>query len=162
MKVGLELVPLDQATAFAFIAEHHRTHEAPPGDILRVGATYRGVLIGVATWGRCVAGPLNDGFTAELTRCATDGVKRPTGRVNCEGEPTFVNVASFLEGAIARMVFAAGYRRLVSYILKSERGTSYRAAGWRVVAEVRGRSWNCKSRPRVDKHPTQDKLRLEV
>lgn len=41
-------------------------------------------------------------------------------------------------------------------------GTSLRAAGWRLVAEVDGRSWSCPSRPRVDQHPTQDKLRWEV
>jgi hypothetical protein len=46
--------------------------------------------------------------------------------------------------------------------LASEPGTSLRAAGWRVVADVRGRSWHCKSRPRVDRHPTQDKLRWEA
>lgn len=158
----LELIPVDQDAAFAFIREHHRHHIPPPGDILRVGAALDGELIGVVTWGRCVARGLNDGFTAEITRVCTDGVKRPTGRFNRKGEPTFHNSASFLQSAAIRMALAAGYRRIVTYVLATEAAVSAKAAGFRVVAEVKGRSWSCKSRPRIDKHPTQDKLRLEV
>jgi hypothetical protein len=32
----------------------------------------------------------------------------------------------------------------------------------RKIGEVRGRSWNTPSRPRVDKHPTQAKLLFEA
>lgn len=145
--MSLELVPLTQDVAFAFIREHHRHHIPPPGDILRVGVTMDGQLVGVATWGRCVARGLNDGFTAELTRLATDGTR---------------NACTKLYGAVARMAFAAGYRKVVTYVLKSEGGASAKAAGWRIVAEVKGRSWSTPSRPRIDKHPLQDKLRLEV
>jgi hypothetical protein len=144
----LELVPVDQDVAFDFIRRHHRHHVPPPGDILRVGLARAGELVGVATWGRCVARGLNDGFTAEVTRCCA----LPDAR----------NACSMLYGACVRMALAAGYRRVVTYILASENGASARAAGFRVVAEVKGRSWSCRSRPRLDKHPTQDKLRLEV
>lgn len=30
------------------------------------------------------------------------------------------------------------------------------------VAEVKGRSWHTPTRPRIDKHPLQEKLRWEV
>jgi hypothetical protein len=46
--------------------------------------------------------------------------------------------------------------------LASEPGTTLRAAGWRLIGEVKGRSWTTPSRPRVDKHPTQDKLLFEA
>jgi hypothetical protein len=69
---------------------------------------------------------------------------------------------SFLYGAAARAAFALGYRRIGTYILQSEPGTSLKAAGWKLVAEVRGRSWNCPSRPRVDKHPTEPKFLFEL
>jgi hypothetical protein len=59
-------------------------------------------------------------------------------------------------------VFAQGYHRLGTYILASEPGTSLTAAGYRLVGEVKGRSWNCQSRPRIDKHPTQNKLLFEA
>lgn len=31
------------------------------------------------------------------------------------------------------------------------------AAGWRKLWNVRGRSWDTPRRPRIDKHPTEDK-----
>ena len=55
-----------------------------------------------------------------------------------------------------------GYRKLVTYILDTEPGTSVRAAGWKEIAKVKGRSWNTPSRPRVDLYPLQDKLRFEI
>ena len=85
--------------------------------------------------------------TAEVTRLVTDGTK---------------NACSFLYGAAARAAFALGYRRIGTYILATEPGTSLTAAGWRQIAEVKGRSWSCKSRPRIDMHPTQNKLLFET
>jgi hypothetical protein len=41
----------------------------------------------------------------------------------------------------------------------SEPGTSLRAAGWRVIGSVKGRSWSTPSRPRIDKSPLEDKLK---
>jgi hypothetical protein len=45
----------------------------------------------------------------------------------------------------------------LTYILASETGASLRAAGWRFLWHVPGRSWDTPSRPRTDKHPTEDK-----
>ncbi|MBA3545173.1 MAG: hypothetical protein H0T76_01680 [Nannocystis sp.] len=52
------------------------------------------------------------------------------------------------------------YGRLITYTLASEPGTSLRTAGWREVAQVKGRSWSCASRPRTNR-PTVDKRRWE-
>ena len=97
--------------------------------------------------GRPVARGRDDGLTLEVTRLCTDGAK---------------NACSFLYGAAARAGFALGYKRIGTYILQSEEGVSLRAAGWKMISEVKGRSWSCQSRPRVDKHPTQGKLLWEV
>lgn len=142
----LELTPIDQSTAFDFIRRWHRHHIPPPGDVLRVGVALDGGLVGVACWGRPVARSLDDGFTAEITRVCSDGT---------------ANACSMLYGACIRMALAAGYRKVVTYILASENGSSARASGFRIVAQITGRSWSTPSRPRMDKHPTQDKLRLE-
>jgi hypothetical protein len=56
---------------------------------------------------------------------------------------------------------AMGYRKIVTYTLASEPGTSLVAAGWKLIGERKGGTWNTPSRPRVDKHPTQKKLRWE-
>ena len=88
----------------------------------------------------------DDGVTAEVSRLCTDGTK---------------NVCSFLYGAAARAAFALGFRRIGTYILASEPGTSLAAAGWRNLGERGGGSWSVPSRPRVDKHPLQTKLLFE-
>lgn len=72
------------------------------------------------------------------------------------------NACSFLYGAAARAAFALGYRRIGTYILKREPGTSLAAAGWKLIGEVKGRSWSTPSRLRTDKHPTDNKLLFEV
>jgi hypothetical protein len=51
-----------------------------------------------------------------------------------------------------------GGLRIITYTLESEPGTSLRAAGWKVLYTVEGRSWDTPSRRRLDKHPTVNKL----
>jgi hypothetical protein len=106
-----------------------------------------GLTRGVAIVGRPVSRVLDDGWTLEVSRVATDGVR---------------NGCSMLYGACRRAAFALGYRRLVTYVLSTEPGTSLRAAGWKCVGEIRGKSWNMPGRPRVDKHPIQNRLRWEA
>lgn len=142
----LEIVPLTLAEANAFVSEQHRHHPAVVGHKFSLGAAVGEKVVGVAVVGRPNARGLDDGWTLEVTRVATDGTK---------------NACSALYGACRRAAFALGYRKLVTYTLTTEPGTSLRAAGWKVVGEVKGRSWSCASRPRHDKHPTTDKLRWE-
>jgi hypothetical protein len=144
----LTLVPLTQSEARQFVSEHHRHHKPPVGDLFRVGAEIGGKVVGVAMVGRPVARHLQDGYTVEVIRlCVLDDTK---------------NGCSFLYGACWRAARALGYRRLVTYTLPSEGGASLRAAGWRLIGKAGGGSWSCKSRPRVDTHPLQEKLRWEA
>jgi hypothetical protein len=143
----LELVPITIGDAREFVTQHHRHHPAPVSGLFAVAVAVGEDVEGVAIIGRPVARELQDGFTAEVTRVATKGAK---------------NACSMLYGAAWRAARALGYRRLVTYTLASEQGASVRAAGWKEVGSVKGRSWSCKSRPRVDKHPTQDKIRWET
>lgn len=133
--------------ANAFVEAHHRHHGPSRGCIATVGVAAGGKVCGVAIIGRPVARGLQDGWTAEVTRCCTDGTR---------------NAASMLYGAAWRAVRALGYRRLVTYTLADESGVSLRASGLKIVAEVSGRSWSCATRPRVDTHPLQDKLRWDL
>ncbi len=143
---GLSLIPLELDEANAFVIRHHRHHGKVVGHKFSLGAVWRGEVVGVAIIGRPTARERQDGLTLEITRVATDGTK---------------NASSFLYGAACKAIFALGYRRVGTYTLKSETGASLRASGFRIVAEVKGRSWNCHSRPRVDKHPLQDKFLWE-
>ena len=143
----LALVPMDLGSANAFVEQIHRHHKKVVGHKFSLAAMLGDVVVGVVIVGRPVSRGRDDGWTLEVTRLATDGTR---------------NACSFLYGAAARAAFALGYRRVGTYILASEPGTSLAAAGWRCVGEVKGRSWSCASRPRVDKHPTSDKLLFEV
>ena len=141
MRLTVERV--DLAEANAFVAQHHRHHRPVVGHLFSLGAALDGTIVGIAIVGRPVARGRDDGVTAEVTRLCTDGTR---------------NACSFLYGAAAKAALALGYKRIGTYILASEPSTSLTAAGWRQIAEVRGRSWSCPTRPRIDKHPTQAKL----
>jgi hypothetical protein len=143
----LEIVPISLREACAFVAEHHRHHKPPRGHKFAVAVADGDRLCGVAIVGRPVSRHLDDGATLEVTRCCTDGTR---------------NACSILYGAAWRAARAMGYRRVVTYTLPEEGGASLRAAGWRVIGEAGGGSWNRQDRPRVDSHPTQTKIRWEV
>ena len=144
---GLEIVPCELSDANEFVRLHHRHHPKVVGHKFSLAVVAGESICGVAIVGRPVARGNQDGFTLEVTRCCTDGTP---------------NAASALYGACRRASFALGYRKLVTYTLTTEPGTSLRAAGWKILGEVRGGSWACATRPRVDKHPTTDKFRWEV
>lgn len=138
---------IDLAEANTFVAQHHRHHRPVVGHIFSIGAAINDRIVGVAIVGRPISRRRDDGVTAEITRLCTDGTK---------------NACSFLYGASARAAFALGFKRIGTYILASEPGTSLAAAGWRLIGETPGHSWSVPSRPRVDKHPLQAKLLFEV
>lgn len=139
----LDLRPITQGVAFAYIHELHRHHGVPVGGLWwQAVHCDEGVLRGVAISGRPVARKLDDGLTVEVTRLCTDGTP---------------NACSMLYGAARRVAQDKGYRRGLTYILASESGASLKAAGYRLLWTVRGQSWDRPSRPRTDKHPTEDK-----
>ena len=110
------------------------------------------MIVAVAIVGRPISRELQDGYTAEVTRCcvALDPDRENKG---------YRNACSMLYGAAWRAVRAMGYRRLVTYTLLEEGGSALRGAGWRCLGQAGGGSWSRRSRPRVDTHPTQLKLR---
>ena len=143
----LHIVPITQREAFAYVERHHRHHRPPRGSIVQVSVSDDdGDIRGVAIVGRPLARMLQDGWTCEVIRVATDGTK---------------NACSKLYGACWRAVKALGYRRLVTYTLPEEGGASLRGAGFTLVGEAGGGGWSRRERPRVDLHPTQVKLRWE-
>ena len=154
----LIFVPCSVQDAREYVHQFHRHHQPPVSGLFAVavarafandptGAIPDWTICGVAIVGRPVARMLQDDWTAEVTRVATDGTP---------------HACSKLYAACWRAARALGYRKLITYTLASEPGTSLRAAGWRIVGEVQGRSWHCPSRPRVDRSPLQDKLRWEA
>lgn len=138
-------VELDEANEF--IEQLHRHHKRAQGHRFSLGAVHGDRMVGVAVVGRPVSREKDHRRIVEVTRLCTDGTK---------------NACSFLYAAAARAARTLGYKKIGTYILKSESGVSLKAAGWKLIGEVKGRSWSCPSRPRTDKHPTVDKLYWEL
>ena len=132
------MVPVSFSDAAAFVGMWHRHHNPPAGHKFSVGvADETELLRGVAMVGRPVARSFDDGVTLEVNRTATDGC---------------ANANSMLYGAAWRAAKALGYQRLITYTQAGESGSSLRAAGWRVVAELKERKgWTTPSRPRDDR-----------
>lgn len=94
--------------------------------------------------GRPLARRLDDGFTAEVTRLCTLGGK---------------NVCSFLYSKAAQAAKAMGYRKIITFILDDEIGSSLKASGFIFETKTPGKSWSVPSRLREDKHPIGTKQR---
>lgn len=146
--MSLQLIPVDFREAAEFVLHHHRHHTPPAGHKFSIGVVGAdGRLVGVAIVGRPVSRMRQDGYTLEVTRLCT-----------LDDQP---NACSKLYGAACRATFAMGYRRLGTYTLRSEPGTSLRAAGWKIVGEVKARSWAGQRRPRAQTCEPEDRLLWE-
>ena len=143
----LELVPITLKEANAFVARYHRHHKPVVGHKFSVAASYEGEIVGVAIVGRPVSRYLDDGWTLEVNRLCTNGTK---------------NACSFLYAAAWRAAKNMGYKRVVTYILDTEKGTSLKAAGWKCLGQAGGKRWTGKRRPEVALYPEQLKLKFEI
>lgn len=138
----LATLPLTRDDCNAFVDEHHRHHEGVTGYRYGIGARLGTTLVGCAVLGRPRARRVDQVFALEVTRCCTDGTR---------------NVCSFLYGASDRLARLLGFDAIFTCILRSEKGTSLRAAGWRYCYTTRDGSQDRPSRRRVDKSPTEPK-----
>jgi len=142
----LNLQPISYGEACEFIKQHHRHHLPPQGWKFGIAVNDGEKIVGVVTVGRPVARYLDNGWTLEVTRCCTDGTK---------------NACSKLYGAAWRAAKSLGYKRLITYTLEEEGGASLMASNYKLINKIDGGSWNRNSRPRIDKHPTGQKLLWE-
>lgn len=130
-------VPCSVTKAREVVELWHRHHGPSTSGLYAAAvATEDGIVRGVALIGRPVARLLDDGFTLEVTRVATDGTP---------------NACSALYGIARRLAAALGYAKLVTYTREDEPGSSPRAAGLHDDGPIRARSWNMPGRPRTDK-----------
>lgn len=145
--MSLNLQPMTFSEACVFVKANHRHHSPPQGHLFSIGINNGTDVVGVVIVGRPVSRMLDDGYTAEVTRCCVKDAQ---------------NGCSMLYRAAWRAAKAMGYRRLVTYTLPEEGGGSLRATGFTLVGEAGGGSWSRDGRPRVDKAPKQRKLRWEL
>lgn len=129
----MELVPITLKAANEFVLSHHRHHGPTVGHKFSIGVKNQGKLVGVAICGRPVSRVLDDGYTLEVNRLCTDGT---------------YNACSILYAASARAAKAMGYKRIITYILESEAGTSLAAAGFQNEGAAGGLEWTGRRRPK--------------
>lgn len=132
----LRIVPCTIAKANAFVKQVHRHHGTIPIARFALGvADETGRLRGVAIVGRPCNTHLDDGWTLEVRRLATDGCK---------------NACSMLYAASWKAAKAIGYRRLITYTLPTESQASLKAVGWTCITNCGGKSWKSSKRNRQD------------
>ena len=130
-------VPCSVSRAREVVDAWHRHHGAPdernPANDSVICSDRSSVESASA---RSVARLLDDGWTLEVTRVATDGTP---------------NACSALYGIARRIAATLGYARLITYTRADEPGSSPRAAGLTDDGPIRARSWDMPGRPRTDK-----------
>lgn len=143
----LFVVPLELVEVNDLIQRWHRHHKPVVGHRFSLGVIDElGIIHGGAVVGRPVARMAGDPRdVAEVTRLVADGEK---------------NVCSMLYQACARAAQAIGFKRIQTYILESEAGTSLKAAGWMDEGEAGGGQWvHTDGKPRRTDQPTTTKRR---
>jgi hypothetical protein len=132
------------ARANAWVTQRHRHLNGTVGHKFSLGLFDDAGLRGVAIVGRPVARGHDNGHTLEILRVATDGSR---------------NACSKLLSAVRKEAQKLGALRLVTYTLPSEGGASLRGSGFVEDGKTSGGRWDCPSRARGDRHPTDPKTR---
>lgn len=146
------IVPLTLKEANAFVSKNHRHHGPTTGCKFAVGLVKKekgqDKLIGAAICGRPVSRIFDTGTTLEINRlCTTEGTS------SC----------SRLYGACIRIAREMGYQKVITYILESEKGSSLRAAGFKLEDPYcGGTKWNGKRKRTNNSSPEEMKQRWAV
>lgn len=145
----LQITPIDFKSAKQFVSQYHRHNSAPQGHKFSIAVESGGVRIGVAMASIPRAIHQNDWETLEVIRCCVD--------------ERFRNACSKAYSAVIRVAKGMGYKRLLTYTLVDEPGSSLLAVGFKKdgIVESRGYGWNSPSRPRKkpERYPEGDKIR---
>jgi len=146
----LKIASIKQAEAKEFVLRHHKHCPPPAGWRFGAGIWNGGTLMGVVMVGRPVARRIDHRFVVEANRVC---VRRDTAA------PLRWNACSQLYGWVAREAERRGFKKIITYTLESEVGTTLRAAGWTCEGPAGGGSWDRKNRRREGTGPRGRKLR---
>jgi|SRR5882757_5397690 len=126
-KANLRVVPCSLRKANDFVAVYHRHSKrtARNGGKFAIAIASGNQVIGIAIVGNPLSATYMDGVTAEVLRTCV----LPDPPKNCN---------SLLYGACRRIWFEMGGRKILTYTLTHESGSSLRGAGWTLAAEING------------------------
>ena len=127
----MKIKPYTLKAANEYVKQYHRHSKTVVGCKFCIAVINQSnKVIGVAIVGRPVSRRLDDGYTGEIVRTCTEGVK---------------NVNSFLYGACARIWKEMGGTKILTYTLETESGISLKAAGYKHIATTKpfseGKGW---------------------
>lgn len=141
----LEIKPITLRAANEFVAKYHRHHKPTVGHKFSISCVNEnGEICGVAICGRPVSRHLDNGEKLEINRLCTDGT---------------YNACSKLYGACLRIAKNMGYKKVITYILESEDGTSLKASNFICEGEAGGEMWTGKRSGRDNGVPKEKKTR---
>ena len=127
----LTLLPIDFATASAFINKHHRHNKSTVGHKYSIACYLKGELVGVAVCGRPVSRRYDNGKIIEIARLCVI--------------PDVQNACSKLYSGCIRIAKKRGYSKIITYTLQSEYGASLKASNFILDKEnVGGIKWTGK------------------
>ena len=125
--------PISLKQANEFVSNHHRHNKPVAGHKFSIGLFDDDKLIGVAICGRPVARMADDGLTLEVLRVCTDGTR---------------NANSMLYSRVKKIAQVMGYKKVLTYTLTEESGSSLRAVGAQKSGIVKPREWSREKRER--------------
>ncbi len=126
--------PISLKQANEFVSNHHRHNKPVAGHKFSIGLfDDNNKLIGMAICGRPVARMADDGLTLEVLRVCTDGTR---------------NANSMLYSRVKKIAQVMGYKKVLTYTLTEESGSSLRAVGAQKSGIVKPREWSREKRER--------------
>ena len=143
----MEIKPITLKDANSFVDMFHRHNKHCRGCKFCLALYNDSELVGVAICGRPVARNLDNGLTLEILRvCVKDTAPKGAN--------------SKLYARCRKIGQSMGYKKIITYTLKSESQSSLRAVSARVDGEVKSGEWNRPNRKRTSQSVyKQEKIR---
>ena len=146
----MEIKPITLKDANKFVDMFHRHNKHCRGCKFCLALWNDNELVGVAICGRPVSRNLDNGITLEILRvCVKDTAPKGAN--------------SKLYARCRKIGQSMGYKKIITYTLKSESQSSLRAVTARIDDVVKGCEWNRPNRKRISQLVyKQDKIRWEL
>ena len=118
MAKNLKVVPLSLKEANEFVSKYHRHNKKCQGHKFSLGAVFENKLVGVVIVGRPVSRKLDDKLTLEINRnCVLDNAPKGT--------------CSFLYSKAIKVWQTMGGKKIITYTLDYESGSSLKAVNFK-------------------------------
>ncbi len=140
----LTVKPIHLKQANEYVRQYHRHNIPTTGGKFAISLYENDRMCGVAICGRPTARKLDDGLTLEIYRNCTDGTR---------------NACSKLYGACCRIANEMGYRKVITYTLQSENGSSLKASNFQNDGVAGGIQWSGERKREYFVSPPERKYR---